>query len=81
MKGMTPEMVERTIAHRHNPCPFKRLTLTLSKRGWTASVQWQGTIGARGCGDTQEEAILDSIKFAKEKWGTDVSLDGTIIRV
>jgi hypothetical protein len=48
--------------------PFNRLGLTLSVKGWTSSVQWSGTIGARGTGKTIAEAITNSIKFAEEKW-------------
>ncbi len=47
---------------------FNRLTLTLSAKGWTSSVQWEGTVGARGIGKTIEEAIDASIKFASTEW-------------
>jgi len=45
---------------------FKRLTLTLSAKGWTSSVQWEGTTAARGTGKTIEEAIDNSIKSLSE---------------
>ena len=47
---------------------FNRLGLTLSKKGWTASVQWNGTCGARGTGKTQEDAIEDAIETAEREW-------------
>lgn len=40
---------------------FKRLGLTLSAKGWTASVEFEGTCGFRGKGKTQGEAIANSI--------------------
>lgn len=52
--------------------PFSRLGLTLSKKGWTSSVQWDGTTGARGTGKTIEEAIANSIKTAEREWGVEV---------
>lgn len=54
------------------PRKFKRLGLTLSKKGWTASVQWEGTSGARGEGKTQNEAIAEAILFAQREWGASI---------
>jgi hypothetical protein len=80
---MSPETLKRTKLERlvgFGPktirVSFERLTLTLSKKGWSASVQWEGTTGARGRGMTPEDAIAESIKFAKNKWGCDTYLDG-----
>jgi hypothetical protein len=46
---------------------FKRLGLTLSAKGWTASVEWEGTCGIRGTGKTQEEAIANAVG-SLSKW-------------
>jgi hypothetical protein len=46
---------------------FKRLGLTLSAKGWTASVEFDGTTGTRGTGATQEEAIGNAIA-SLSKW-------------
>ena len=57
------------FCHKPEGQPFKRLGLTLTPSGsWTASVQWEGTSGARGTGKTIAEAIASSIKFVEEKW-------------
>ena len=57
------------FCHRPKGQPFKRLGLTLTPKGtWTASVQWEGTTGARGTGKTIAEAIASSIKTVEEKW-------------
>lgn len=75
---MTPEVLKTTRFFRWEPTAydkrkypkgqaFSRLTLTLSAKGWTSSVQWEGTTGARGTGDTIEEAIADSVKNLS-KW-------------
>lgn len=53
--------------------PFDRLTLTLSAKGWTASVQWKGTNGARGHGSTQLEAVNNAIQYAETEWGLTVN--------
>jgi hypothetical protein len=46
---------------------FKRLGLTLSAKGWTASVEFEGTCGIRGTGKTQEESIGNAIA-SLSKW-------------
>jgi hypothetical protein len=53
--------------------PFDRLTLTLSAKGWTASIQWKSTTGARGTGETQLEAVNDAIAFAKKEWNVTIN--------
>ena len=63
--------IRNSSLHCHRPKgqPFKRLGLTLTPKGtWTASVQWEGTTGARGTGKTIAEAIESAIKFVEEKW-------------
>ena len=78
------EDVERTVATRvdpdaydldtyHNGHPFYRLTLTLSGRGWTSSIEWRGMCGTRGSGRTQIEAINNSIDAAEKYWDVVVS--------
>lgn len=74
---MTPEDLKNTvivpvgsfaIKQYPNGQRFVRLGLTLSKKGWTASIQWEGTSGARGTGKTQEEAISDALNTVKTAW-------------
>jgi hypothetical protein len=71
---MTPEQVKTTIMwwnsnpNNSDPHPFERLVLTLSKCGWVASVQWEGTLNSQGKGKTVDEAINKSIEFAKKEW-------------
>ena len=50
--------------------PFERLGLTLSVKGWTASVQWKGTTGFRGTGKTQEEALKNVVVGIVKKYST-----------
>jgi hypothetical protein len=82
---MTPEQVPFTVVTFPTICvddcieypnghKFDRLTLTLSKKGWTSSVQWKGTLGARGTGKTAESAIEDSLAFARKTWKASVFL-------
>ena len=52
---------------------FKRLGLTLSAKGWTASIEYQGTIGFRGKGETQIEAILDAIHTAETEYNVTIN--------
>ena len=84
---MTPQQVQNTFFFRNtrsaydlekypNGQPFKRLTLTLSAKGWTASVEWEGTTGIRGTGKTQEEAIEKAVKSLSEQWGCYAVLKG-----
>jgi hypothetical protein len=65
---MTPEFLQTTRLFHWKPSdyirttypngqPFSRLTLTLSAKGWSASAQWEGSVGSRGEGKTIEEAI------------------------
>ena len=48
--------------------PFNSLGLTLSAKGWTASIQWRGTYGARGNGKTIEDALNNALTFARVEW-------------
>ena len=83
---MTPETLQKTrLVYDHYEkieCrDFNRLTLTLSAKGWTASVQWKGTTGARGTGPTPEIAIDEAIRFVHSKWDGGVCIDGRKVRV
>lgn len=82
---MTPEVLKNTRFFRFgrsaydkqkypNGQPFSRLTLTLSAKGWTSSIQWKGTCGSRGVGSTIEEAIEASLDNLA-KWKSYVVVD------
>ncbi len=69
--------IRNSSLHCHKPegQRFKRLGLTHTPKGlWTASVQWEGTTGARGTGKTIAEAIESAIKFVEEKWNGRVEM-------
>jgi hypothetical protein len=51
---------------------FYRMGLTLSSKGWTASVEWDGMVGARGKGATQVEAINNAILYAEKEYGVKI---------
>jgi hypothetical protein len=83
---MTPERLQRTRFHEKSPSTyaqqrfpkghaFFRLTLTLSAKGWSASVQWEGMLGISGRGPTQEAAIAQAVEFASTDFGGTVKAD------
>jgi hypothetical protein len=61
------------IATYPNGQPFKRLGLTLSAKGWTASIEYQGTIGFRGKGETPLEAMRETPSRTHGKFTTSPS--------
>lgn len=74
---MTPEQLQKTTVTRKNRDAydrkkyptgqkFARLGLTLSAKGWTASIQWEGTTGFRGEDKTLEGAIHRAIVSVQE---------------
>lgn len=83
MKNMTPEIVQQSVLWTKRPDSFTkkrypagqsfdRVGLTLSAKGWTASIQWKGTVGARGKGKTISEALNAAVALAERDWNCEI---------